>query len=452
MLDNRDAIDFSSQPVGRLFRRMLGPTLLSMISIVILNFSDGAFVGHGAGAASLAAVNIAAPIFNLMAGLAMMFGIGCSVVASIHLSRGHTKAARINMTQAIVGTLVLAFAMATFILSDLPRTCRLFGSSEALIPLAGSYLKWIAISSPLVMLDIMLRFMVRLDGSPNYAMVCSVVASVLNIILDYVFIFPVGWGLEGAAIATSISFSLSGLAQVAYILLGAKTLRLYRLKWSRKSLYLSLRNIGYQMKMGFSVMLGEVMLSGAVIVGNFVFIRYLGESGVAAYSVACYCFPVIFMFANAIVQSAQPIVSFAYGQANRVRLVEARRMMLRWAAASGVVLSLLMYIVTPYLTLLFISAEDPAYAICQDGFPYFTTGILFISLNIVLIGYLQSVEESLRATVYTCLRGIVIVLPCFQLLPEVLGVKGIWLAIPISEMITLTIIGLDLVWKRFVNR
>mgnify|MGYP003290569073 CR=1 FL=1 len=448
-MDTRDAIDFASQPVGKLFRRMLGPTLLSMISIVILNFSDGAFIGNGAGAESLAAVNIAAPIFNLMAGLAIMFGIGGSVVVSIHLSRGHIKAARINMTQAVIGTVAVALLMAVFILSDLPRTCRLFGSSEALIPLASSYLKWIALSSPIVMLDIMLRFMVRLDGSPNYAMVCSVLASILNIVLDYVFIFPVGWGLEGAAIATSISFSLSGLAQVAYILFLSKTLRFYRLKMSLKSLWLTLRNIGYQMKMGFSVMLGEVALSGAVIVGNFIFIHYLGDAGVAAYSVACYCFPIIFMFANSIVQSAQPIVSFAHGRANSERLRQSKRLMLRWAVGAGAALSVAMYVLTPYLTRLFLSPAHEAYAICVEGFPYFITGVLFSSLNIVLIGYLQSVEQSALATIYTCLRGIVIVIPCFLLLPRWLGIVGIWLAIPLAEFITFIIIVIN---SQFIHR
>lgn len=447
-MDNRDAIDFSKQPVGQLFHRLFWPTLLSMVSIVILNFSDGAFIGHGAGPDSLAAVNIAAPIFSLIAGLAIMFGVGCSVVVSIHLSHGEVKAARINTTQAIIGTLVAATLMAAFILSDLPRTCRLFGSSEALIPLASSYLFWIALTAPLTMLDIALRFLVRLDGSPRYAMVCSVVASALNILLDYVFIFPCGWGLEGAAIATSISFSLSALAQIFYMIFLSKTLKLYRLRLTLKSLGLTLRNIGYQMRMGFSVMLGEIAVSGAVVVGNYVFIRYLGETGVAAYSVACYCFPVIFMFANAIVQSGQPIVSFAYGQEDRQRMHDSLMLMLRWGIGAGAVLSLLMFYGTPYLTLLFLTPEEPAYELCVNGVPYFCTGILFVMISTILIGYLQSIEASLRATIYTVLRGFIIVIPTFIFLPQWLGEIGIWLAIPLAELVTCTLLLADFALSR----
>lgn len=435
-LDSRDSIDFAGEPVATLFRKMLLPTMAGMVGMVILNFTDGAFIGHGAGSDALAAVNIAAPIFNLMAGLAIMFGIGCSVVASIHLSRGKIKVARINATQAMIGCLLLSFIMSGLILSDLPRTCQLFGSSPALVPLAGSYLRWIAISSPLIMSEIALGFIIRLDGSPRYVMACSVLSCALNIILDYVFIFPVGWGLEGAAIATSISFSLCGVAEWVYILFFAKTLRLYPLKLSLKSCWLTLRNLAYQVRMGFSVMLGEVAVSGAIIVGNYVFMHYLGESGVAAYSVICYCFPIIFMFANAIVQSAQPIVSFAHGAGSRTRLSESFRLIMRFSLLVGLLTAALFFLAAPYIPRLFLDVADSAYTICANGIPYFSLGIVFLVLNIVWIGYMQSVEQSARATVFTLLRGFLLVIPCFLFLPMALGTPGIWLAIPLAELST----------------
>ena len=168
--DNRDAIDFANEPVGRLFRKMIVPTLVSMVSMVILNLTDGAFIGHGAGSDALAAINIAAPIFNLLAGVGIMFGIGCSVVASIHLAQGNVKSANINITQALIGALGITVIICGLMLSDLSNTCRLFGSNEALIPLASSYLKWIAACEPLFMLHMVGNFIVRLDGGPKFDM------------------------------------------------------------------------------------------------------------------------------------------------------------------------------------------------------------------------------------------------------------------------------------------
>lgn len=441
--DNRDAIDFANEPVGRLFRRMIAPTLVSMLSMVILNLTDGAFIGHGAGSDALAAINIAAPIFNLLAGVGIMFGIGSSVVASIHLAQGKTKAANINISQALLGALGITIVICGLMLSDLATTCRLFGSSEALIPLASSYLKWIAVCEPLFMLHMVGSFIVRLDGSPKFAMATSLVGTVLNIFLDWLFIFPFSWGLEGAAIATSISFSIAGLMVLGYLVFTPQTLHLYRLRITTKSLMLTLRNLGYQIKMGFSAMLGEVAVSGAIITGNYVFIHYQGEAGVAAYSVACYCFPVLFMMANAIVQSGQPIVSFAYGAGNIPRLVEARSMMLRWAVTTGTFVSAGMYFCSDYITMLFLDITEPAYALCIDGLPYFGLGVLFLTLNIVLIGFMQSIEQAYKATVFTMLRGFVIVIPTFIILPELIGNVGMWLAIPSAELITLLLIILS---------
>lgn len=439
-IEKRDAIDFANEPVGKLFTKMFFPTLLGMISMVVLNLADGAFIGHGVGSSGLAAVNIAAPIFNIMTGIGIMFGIGSSIVASIHLSKGNVKAANINITQAFVGSIAISSVVAVLILANLDFTCRLFGSSDSLVPLAGSYLKWIAMSLPLQMLGMVGGFAVRLDGSPKYSMCCTVAASVLNIILDYVFIFPLGLGLPGAAIATALSFTISGLIVVLYIVSYSKTVKLYRLRLSLKSLALTARNIGYQMKTGFSAMLGEVAVSGAIIVGNFVFMKYLGEDGVAAYGVACYCMPILFMLANAIVESMQPVISYAYGVNNATRLLEARNVALKGAVVAGLLSTFVLCFGGRFITHIFMTPDMPAFDLCVKGFPYFSAGGILISVNLVVIGYYQSIEKNAKASLLMLLRGFVIVIPVFILLPKVLGDPGMWLAIPLAELLTLLVI------------
>lgn len=433
-------IDFAREPVWSLFGKLFVPTLLGMVSMVILNLADGAFVGHGAGSEALAAINIAAPIFNLMTGIGIMFGLGSSIVASIHLAKGDEKAARINITQALIGSLFITASLGILILTNLAQTCRLFGSNEALIPLASSYLRWIAACMPFQMLGMVGGFIVRLDGSPKYAMACTLVASILNIILDYVFIFPLHLGLQGAAIATSISFSISAVIVIYYLLFKTRTLHLYRLRMGWKSFVSALRNLLGQMKAGFSAMLGEVAVSGSMIVGNFIFIKYLGEDGVAAFGVACYCMPIIFMLANAIVESIQPIVSFAHGAADRIRLKASERVAIISGTACGVLSVIILTLGAAPVTSIFLPSSDNAYALSIAGLPYYGAGAILITLNLVLIGLFQSREESLLATVFTLLRGFVFVIPAFILLPKVLGIPGIWLAIPLAELVTFILI------------
>lgn len=440
----RDAIDFASEDIGSLFRRMFLPTLLGMVSMVALNLADGAFVGHGAGTEALAAVNIAAPIFDLMIGMGIMFGIGCSVISSIHLSKGNVKAARINATQSLIGSFLATGIIGVLILTNLAGTCRLFGSNEALIPLASSYLRWVAMALPFCILGNVGSFVVRLDGSPKYAMACTLSASVMNIFLDWLFVFPLKMGLEGAAIATSISFTLSAMAVIYYLVFLSRTLHFYRLRMTVKSLMLTGRNLWYQIKAGFSAMLGQVAISFTVIVGNYVFIRYLGEDGVAAYGVVCYILPIVFMIASAIVQSIQPILSFAYGAGDVERMCQARNIAVRGGVIGGILSSLVLILCSRWVTLIFIPSGEAAYDLCTGGLKYFGIAGLFVSVNLVMVGYLQSVKRSGMATLYSSLRGFLLLLLCFILLPIILGNTGIWLAIPVSEALTLAIMSVVL--------
>lgn len=432
----RDSIDFANEPVRKLFGQLLLPTLLGMMSIVVLNITDGAFVGRGVGANGLASVNIAAPIFTFITGLGMMLGCGCSIVASIHLSKENTKAARINVTQAYLATLMISTLLSVLILTKLDATARLFGSSDLLVDGVKSYLWPIAIFIPLNMLGIVGEYVLRLDGSPRAAMACTMTASFLNIFLDWLFIFPLGWGVHGAAWATGISFAVSGLMVAVYMAFFSRTLKLYKLKSSITSIKLTLRNIGYQCKLGFSTLLGEFAVSCFMITGNNIFIRYMGEDGVAAFSVGCYCIPVAFMLANSITQASQPIISYAYGAGDRQKMLRARNVSLMSGLIAGLAgFAALLFGAEP-ITSLFLARGEHAHELCTAGMPYFSIAALFICLNVVLIGYVQSIEQATRATVFTLLRGFILVIPCFILLPKLLGTDGLWIALPVAEALT----------------
>ncbi|MDR2057748.1 MAG: polysaccharide biosynthesis C-terminal domain-containing protein, partial [Dysgonamonadaceae bacterium] len=139
------------------------------------------------------------------------------------------------------------------------------------------------------------------------------ISTLVNVALDCVFIFTFGWGLAGAAIATGIGSAVGAAIMLGYLLRRSVAVRFARLKMSVKSFLLTFRNVGYMVKLGMPVFLSEITLSVMVMAGNVVFMRHLGANGVAAYSIICYLFPVIFMVFNATVQSAQPIISYNYG-------------------------------------------------------------------------------------------------------------------------------------------
>lgn len=445
----KDSIDFANQPVDQLFRQMFIPTLVAMVSIVILNIIDGAFVGHGAGSDALAAVNIIAPLYMIMGGISMMFGIGGSVVASIHLSQGKVKAACLNITQSLIACFLLTSVLGGIILCYQEQTAMIFGSSTSLLPLAVCYLKWLALFSPLIVLGHTLIFVMRLDGSPRLAMYTNLLAVILNIIGDYALIFGVelevsGYhisvprmGLEGASLATCASSSMDAVIGMAYLLFFSKNIRLTRMRMTLMSLRLSLRNLAYQIRVGGSAFMSEMAVLAMFVIGNYQFMRYMGEDGVAAFSIGCYMTPICIMFGNAIVQSSQPIISFAHGQQNRQRVMTAFRIDMQTGILCGIAGSLFIWFCSGWIANAFLPSDCAAWELANHGLPYFGTSFLLIITNIVITGFFQSTEQNVFAMLYTVLKGLVILLPTYIFLPMLAGNDGLWFCQSACEVIAL---------------
>lgn len=407
----RDAIDLGTVKVFTLFKKYFIPTLFGMLSMSAVTAIDGIFVGHGIGSDGIAAINICIPLLMLFTGVGLMVGAGSSVVSSIQLSRGKSKAARINVTQAI-----------------------LFVTIVALIP--REYLLWFIPSLMFQMWCSVCLFIIRLDGAPRLAMMCNVTAAIISVLLGWLFIFPLGWGLMGAAFAATIGLFAGGLIGLVYLFRFARKLRFYPVKWSVKSLRLSFRNLGYQCRIGSSALLTEATLATLMFVGNQVFMKYLGDDGVGAFGIACYYIPFVFMVGNAIAQSAQPIISYNFGLGYRKRVVATERIALLTSVVSGIVIMAAFSLFPHILVGLFINPNNPAARIAIEGYPYFSTAFIFFILNLTVIGYYQSVERVKPATLFALLRGFIFLIPSFLLLPEILGNNGIWLALSFSEVLT----------------
>lgn len=438
--------------ISRLFVRLFVPTLITMMFTALFNLADGIFVGKGVGSDALAAVNIVAPLFLISTGIALMFGTGASIAAAIHLSRDNAKAARICTTQSLIAGTVLMIAVAMVVYAAPRWAGEVFGSSERLMPLVQDYMLYIMPSMVIMILNIAGVFIIRLDGAPNYVMTVHVVGSLLNIFLDWLFIFPLQMGIKGAAIATSLTEAIVGLLTLYYILCRARALRFYRLRCSLKSLRLSLRNVGYMVKMGASTFVGETAISCMMIAGNYMFITRLGEDGVAAFAVACYLFPLVFMFGNAVAQSAQPIISFNHGAGNGARIVSTLRLSLMVAVACSLLTTMGDIWFCRWVIGFFLDSGSRAWEIAAEGFPLFSASFVFFALNLVLIGYFQALEQARAAIIFMTLRGYLLVIPAFALLPTLFGTAGLWLAVPLAEVLTFIVIVAYIAQKHRVSK
>lgn len=421
---------------GRLFTKMFFPTLLGMFSGSVMNITDGMFVGQRVGSDALAAINIAAPVFMLVTGIALMFGIGASVRASISLAQGKAKEANREITTSLLVAVTVVIMLSVIILLNLDTMAYLFGSTDRLLPLVKEYMLWVTVGMPASCVLFAGMFYVRLDGAPKFAMWCEIIGAGLNILLDYIFIYPLDMGIMGAAIASSLSCLVGALLIMGYLIFFTKRIQLCSLRAAFGRSARWLQTTWQQVKLGLSGFLGEVAISLMLVLGNYVFGSLLGESGVAAYSIACYCSPLFFMINNAIAQSAQPIISYDYGARRWERVRHTLRLVLTVAIVCSVVMVTFIILLTDPLVSLFVKDDPTTHALAVKGMPLFAVDLLFLAVNVTMIGYFQSIKRGTWATVFTTLRGYIFLMFSFIILPLVWGVPGAWLAIPVAEGLT----------------
>ena len=437
---DRDKIDLESGKIGPLFRTLFFPTLIGMVFMSLQTVIDGIFVGRGVGADGIAAVNIVAPMWMVVTGLGLMFGIGASVIGGVHLAEKNVKAARIILTQSFGVGCVITTLLSLLCVLFPTAVISVLGCSKPLESYALDYLLWLLPGMTFLFWQCNGMMLIRLDGSPHYAMLMQVTSAVVNIVLDWIFIFPLGMGVKGAAIATSIACGVGGLMSLVYFMAFSSSLKFYRLKASRTSLLLTLRNLWNMSKIGSATFLTEIAMSITILTGNYQFMAILHEDGVAAYAVVCYLFPVIFSVNNAVAQAAQPIISYNYGARHEGRVSQTLRISLLTAITCGLCVMLTLIIGDEKIVLMFLHTEEEAYRIAMDGLPWFSACSVFFAINVAFIGYYQSVTSAGRAMSYTLLRGVLFPTTAFVLLPTVMGITGLWLAIPSAELATSLII------------
>ena len=426
-------LDYGSGKVGRLFSKIFFPTLLGMIFNALLTITDGVIVGRGVGPDGIASVNIIAPLFMVATGIGLMFGIGASVIAGINLAQNNASRANATMTHAFIFSTVLMLAIVAAGLFCTKEIATALGSSPRLLGKTTDYLFWLMPGIVFLTFQSIGMMVIRLDGSPKYAMMCNIIPAVINGVLDYMLVFPLDMGVKGASIATSLSTIIGGLMALTYFC-GSS----YVLKFTASTTAIW-RNLLNQIKIGSSAFITEIAMSVMMLTGNYVFMTTYHEAGVAAYSIACYLFPLIFMINNAVAQSAQPIISYNYGAGNNSRVKAALRVSLTTAMICGLNATCGIAGGARFIVGLFIDPACEAAQIATSGLPIFATCAIFFALNISFIGYYQSIKQATKAIVLTLLRGVVLLVPLFLIIPRLIPTWGAWAAIPTSEILTLII-------------
>jgi len=434
---------YATMPIPKLFFKLFIPTFLGLFSGAMLEIADAMVSGRGINSDALAAINISSPLWFTFSGLGLMFGVGVSIIAAPHLALGKFKAANKAITNAYVGSAIISAILLFFIIFFPHKVNAVLDGSPELDPYLGAYLRWMSVSFFCSMMNFLSLFIIRLDGAVKYAMWTNAVPMILNIVLNIFFVFVMHRGIEGIGWASSIGALVGFIMSIIYYAKYAKALHPVKPKFVGKYIKSMWKESCRIMTLGFSTFLGETAISGLFLVGNYMFMENLHEKGVAAFSVACALLPIIFMLGNAAVQSAIPIITYNHAIKQFGRIRQTVFLSIVVVVTLSMITTIVVSVFHNPIVSVFIKDSHDAFELATKGLPIFSTSFILFALNVLLIGFYQSLENVKASVSFMLLRGFIILIPCFIFLPSIIGTKGLWLALPISEMITTIIILID---------
>ncbi|MGF7144439.1 putative MATE family efflux protein [Anaerotaenia torta] len=415
------------QSVLKNYVKYVSLNILGMIGLSCYILADTFFVSKALGAAGLAALNFSISIYSLIHGTGLMIGIGGATRYSILKYQREEEQKNIAFTSSLkLGILAGAVFAAIGILWTVPLAV-LLGADEVTLPLTRDYLRTILCFAPFFILNNIVLAFVRNDNNPRLSMIAMLTGSFSNIILDYVFMFPLGMGMFGAAFATGLAPVIS-LGILSFHFIFGKC----NLHWMRvRSRLRMIRDI---LSLGLAAFITEVSSAIVLITFNWIILKLEGNVGVASYGIVANLALVGISVFTGIAQGIQPLVSKAYG----LREKPVIRKLLRYAVVSSLVIAsaiyLLVYFGSGWLTGIFNSGQNASIALlAEPGLKIYFIGFFFAGVNIIVCMYLSAAENAMKAFLISVARGCVILVPMAFLLSAVWGMTGVWMAFVATE-------------------
>lgn len=423
-----------TESIFRTYTKYVSANILGMVGLSCYILADTFFIARGVGPDGLTALNLAIPAYSFINGLGLMIGMGGATRYSISGGNGDAGSRKTVFTQALF--FVLALAAVFFLIGLLLpyQLASLLGADESILPLTGVYLRILLMFAPMFMLNNLLICFVRNDKKPQLSMTAMLVGSLSNVVLDYVFIFPLGMGMAGAAIATGVAPVVSMLILSRHFLRRENQFHLCCIKPSFKRI----RDIS---ALGVSSLIVEVSSGVVMIIFNFLILKDSGNLGVAAYGILANIALVLISIFTGISQGIQPILSSCFGKKETKNV----KNLLRYALTTSIIFALISYGVTYIfsdgIVELFNKEHNTAlHEIAVNGMHIYFTAFLFVGINIISAAYFSAVDKPGQAFLISCLRGFLFVIPLSFALSALLGLNGIWMTVPAAEFMTTVVV------------
>lgn len=403
------------------------PAILSFILIGVYSVVDGFFVGNKVGDIGLSAINVAFPLVAVMIAVGTGIGMGGSVNYSIRNACGDRKGAR----QYVGCTVILLIAMSILLtvvnfFFSIPLVA-LLGAEGELLTMGAAYLKIVALGAVAQVMATGCIPLIRNDGGATYAMITTVSGFAVNILLDYIFVWKMELGVEGAAAATAIAQMLTLALGVIYLLVNKML--------SFKHVFHKAGHVFYNIvKIGISPFGISLIPNVFLVLVNGYSIIYGGERAVACYAVISYIVYIAYMIIQAVGDGSQPMMSRYYGKGDFLKLSATKKLAFFTAAVLGIISMILLY-ATRYQVGVLLGASPEVVQDVGACYPIFINVIPLIVISRVAVSFFYATEKSTNSYIVTYIEP-VLLLAALWILPVYMGQWGVWWSVAAAQGIT----------------
>ncbi|MGI9953531.1 MATE family efflux transporter [Moorellaceae bacterium AZ2] len=421
-------------PLGRLLWRFSWPATVGMLCNALYNVVDRAFVGRGVGPLAIAATTVAFPLMIILMALSLLIGVGATALISIRLGEQKKEEAEVVAANGTALLVLLPLCFSLIYLSFPEPLLRLFGASDEVMPYARDFMHIIMLGSVFGSLGMGMNNFIRAEGNPLMAMSTQVLGALINGVLNYIFIFHLGMGIKGSALATVLGQLFATLWVLSYYLTGRSLIKLRLRNFApRLPVILNIISIGFApFAMQMASCLQQVILNKSVL-------TYSGDLGLSAVGILMSIITLLLMPILGISQGAQPLIGFNYGarQYGRVKAT------LKKAVITASCVSLTGYLVMrmwPVQIAGIFTKGDPALTgMTADAMTVFFGMVFVIGFQVVCSQYFQAVGKAVQAAVLSLSRQVLFFIPLLLILPHFWGISGVWKTAPIADALSATV-------------
>ena len=429
--DNLEIFDHA--PIPRAILTNTVPAMAAMLMVLVYNLADTFFVGQTHNALMVAAVSLATPVFLMFMALGTIFGIGGTSVISRSLGEKKADYARRVSSFCMWGSVVtgLLFAALVFLLAD--PILHLIGASEDTWDYTKEYLLIVTAAGPFVLLSNCYANIIRAEGRAGTAMAGQLIGNLLNVLLDPLLILGLGWGVVGAAIATSVSTVAGAMFYILYLFSGKSMLAPFLRYFTWKEGIL--QNV---LSIGIPASLGDMLMSVSNIASNALISAY-GDMAVAGFGVAMKVTMITGMICIGFGQGVQPLFGYCIGAQKWVRFKKSLYLSAVSAFTMSTVMTIFCYLFIHPLISAFLT-DPSAYEYALQFARILLSTSFFFGLYYVFLNALQAMGEAGRALIINLSRQGLIYLPVLFYLNDRFGVSGLLWAQPVADVLSLVLV------------